>query len=238
MFKATLRGRAITLSKTLLTAGLLGGAALLGSPAKAGLIDTNSCSFGADTTHPLCNSYSWGPDYMQLGDKIFRFDPTLSNFQGTSGTLNFTNTSSNLWTVNLDFDPATSILTQGQYAYSLSIDPLTSGGRQFALVDLDSTCNSLQSGDSCTVNKFLNGATTAALSSPSGDPDGPVAISGTTVQVIDTFSTAGQGTLDSISNNFSQTRETTPGPLPLLGAGAAFGFSRQLRKRIRKYTLA
>ena len=232
------KGRVSTLYKSLLTAGLLGGAALLSSPAEAALIPTNSCSFGADTTHLKCNSYNWVDDYMQLGDKIFRFDPDPSNFQGTSGTLNFTNTSPNLWTVNLDFDPATSIPTQGQYAYSLSIDPLTSGGRQFALVDLDSTCNSLQSGDSCTVNKFLNGATTAALASLSGGPNGPIAISGTTVQVIDTFSTGGEGTLDSISNNFSQTRETTPGPLPLLGAGAAFGFSRQLRKRIRKYTLA
>jgi hypothetical protein len=32
---------------------------------------------------------------------------------------------------------------------------------------------------------------------------------------------------------FSSAPATAPGPLPLLGAGAAFGFSRKLRKRIK-----
>ena len=36
---------------------------------------------------------------------------------------------------------------------------------------------------------------------------------------------------------YATTKEVfVPGPLPLLGAGAAFGFSRRLRSRIRRST--
>jgi hypothetical protein len=38
--------------------------------------------------------------------------------------------------------------------------------------------------------------------------------------------------IDAIQNNYTQV-DRVPGPLPLLGAGAAFGFSRKLRKRIK-----
>jgi len=41
------------------------------------------------------------------------------------------------------------------------------------------------------------------------------------------------GTTDSVNQQFNGTSEV-PGPLPLLGAGAAFGFSRRLRSRIKK----
>jgi hypothetical protein len=34
--------------------------------------------------------------------------------------------------------------------------------------------------------------------------------------------------------SFTNTITQTPGPLPILGAGAAFGFSRKLRKRIKQ----
>jgi hypothetical protein len=37
----------------------------------------------------------------------------------------------------------------------------------------------------------------------------------------------------SFTNTIAQTEATVPGPLPLLGAGAAFGFSRKLRVRIK-----
>ena len=39
-----------------------------------------------------------------------------------------------------------------------------------------------------------------------------------------------------ISNTYAQTE--VPGPLPLLGAGAAFGFSRRIRNRIKGARLA
>jgi hypothetical protein len=36
-----------------------------------------------------------------------------------------------------------------------------------------------------------------------------------------------------ISNTYTQLQQEVPGPLPILGIGAAFGFSRKLRKRIK-----
>jgi hypothetical protein len=46
--------------------------------------------------------------------------------------------------------------------------------------------------------------------------------------VRDTYTVAAGGVLDEFENGFRQV----PGPLPLLGAGAAFGFSRKMRRRI------
>jgi hypothetical protein len=43
------------------------------------------------------------------------------------------------------------------------------------------------------------------------------------------------GAIDNISNEYAQH---VPGPLPLLGAGAAFGFSRKLRRRLKGVSLA
>jgi hypothetical protein len=46
------------------------------------------------------------------------------------------------------------------------------------------------------------------------------------------------GVIDNVQNTFGQTGTTgVPGPLPLLGIGAAFGMSRKLRKRIKGSTL-
>jgi hypothetical protein len=50
----------------------------------------------------------------------------------------------------------------------------------------------------------------------------------TTIWVRDTYSAQSGDVLDTVTNTFQ-----TPGPLPILGAGAAFGFSRKLRGRIK-----
>ena len=59
-------------------------------------------------------------------------------------------------------------------------------------------------------------------------------ISGSTIYVRDTWTipTGSNTIIDRIQNNYTQT-DHVPGPLPLLGAGAAFGFSRRIRSRIK-----
>ena len=56
------------------------------------------------------------------------------------------------------------------------------------------------------------------------------------ITVMDTYGVT-VGSINSFQNSFSQKPdqadpERVPGPLPLLGAGAAFGFSRRLRTRL------
>jgi hypothetical protein len=91
MFKATHKRRAITLSKTLLTAGLLGGAALstLGAGSAQAADGRFDCSFGASTAHATrCDSgFEW-----ILEDKIlknFMFVPGIPAGGPPSGDFAF-----------------------------------------------------------------------------------------------------------------------------------------------------
>jgi hypothetical protein len=61
--------------------------------------------------------------------------------------------------------------------------------------------------------------------------DGQISIlsSGPAIYVKDSWTATGGVQVDVITNTFS----AVPGPLPILGAGAAFGFSRKLRSRIK-----
>jgi hypothetical protein len=43
------------------------------------------------------------------------------------------------------------------------------------------------------------------------------------------------GMIDNYQNTFTQQ---VPGPLPILGAGAAFGYTRKLRRRVKAMRLA
>lgn len=52
----------------------------------------------------------------------------------------------------------------------------------------------------------------------------------TTLYIKDTYTVPTGAVLDNFTNTFEQQ---VPGPLPILGAGAAFGFSRKLRSRIK-----
>jgi hypothetical protein len=53
------------------------------------------------------------------------------------------------------------------------------------------------------------------------------------IYIRDTYSASGTTRLDNMTNSF-----LVPGPLPILGAGAAFGFSRKLRVRIKAPRIA
>jgi MYXO-CTERM domain-containing protein len=54
----------------------------------------------------------------------------------------------------------------------------------------------------------------------------------TTTGLIGTWTLSNGETINVVIGNPSPPSAATPGPLPLLGAGAAFGWSRRLRKRI------
>lgn len=71
------------------------------------------------------------------------------------------------------------------------------------------------------------------VTSVNGVPDGAIfAGNYKSVVVSDKVIVNATGTVFSVTNAWNQRKVATPGPLPLLGAGAAFGFSRRLKRRI------
>ena len=53
------------------------------------------------------------------------------------------------------------------------------------------------------------------------------------LNVTDTYSISGQGALTSFTNTYRQSLSAVPGPLPLAGVLAAFGWTRRMRRRVK-----
>jgi len=221
MLKTNHKGRAATLSKALLTAGLLGGAALstLGAGSASAAVCPASTlwsdAFGGGT-----------PFTCTLGDKEFSSFSTNIPSIGTSA-IELQQSPGNLWDVNANFDPAANLNVGDFYEYQVSIIP--SSPPYFDQAFLAWITNPPSENG---VKKEIFDVLTNTLL-------GGIAVNGSSfsfgpnvskIRVRDTITAA--DSYDNISNNFSQA-DRVPGPLPLLGAGAAFGFSRRIRSRIK-----
>jgi hypothetical protein len=230
MFKATHKRRATTLSKTLLTAGLLGGAALstLGAGSAQAASDQRDCSFGDSIAHIKCSLINWATGWT-LEDKTltnltYFSDPLIT--APPSGTFSFVYDDfgaaglsiEDKWTTLATFDPAIGPPDTGSYSYDLEI---IAPRWTFKSVELDVD----HAGTGQVVIKAVTGIPN--LVSINGMPVGPVPLSGTSISVTDSWSLdPNTGTIMSISNSYTQT----PAPLPILGAAAALGSLRKLRK--------
>jgi len=246
MLKATHKGRAATLSKALLTAGLLGGAALSTLGAGSAKADWEAfdngykCGFGG-TGVAQCERGVRTPTTVPNppGDGVFPSDKFLtllnwgsipgSDSPGTSNpeqpsTLSFNYVISDVhpWHVDLDLAGGQKDFDGGFLEYTMEIvDPKY----DFALANLQYAAPS----GSVTKQVFSDSTFATQICSLTAD-NSTCAISGKQIWVRDTWAASpGVGT-DNLANDFSQT---VPGPLPLLGAGAAFGFSRRIRSRIK-----
>ncbi len=112
------------------------------------------------------------------------------------------------------------------------IATITNPSRVFSAVDLDSNADVLADPPSIltATYTFAGGNSPIPLTSTNGSIDLASVIGGpTAITVRNQFD--GNGAIDSFQNSFKQT-STVPGPVPILGAGVAFGFSRRLRRRI------
>ena len=229
-----------TLSKTLLTAGLLGGAALstLGAGSALAAQETESCSFGGSIAHPLCSSITWSTGW-ELGDKKLTnltYFPTIGPAEAPpTGTFSFIwddfgapgISLEDMYSTLVTFDPSLPEPSTGSYSYDLAILPMgIAQGWRFGTAELDVNHTGVGQ-DVKKVVKDALGLTIATLNSVNGMPDGPVPISGTSISVTDSWALdPATGTISSISNSYTQV----PAPLPILGAGVAFGSIRKLRK--------
>ena len=222
-----------TLSKALLTAGLLGGAALstLGAGSAQAMQFRNDCSFGGSTAFGLCSAVNWSSGWLQ-GDKTLTNLTFLKDIPANgvpSGVFSFiwddftTNGVSpdDMWTVLATFNPSLPPPNTGSYSYDLAI---TSGPLSFKDVELDVD----HAGIGQEVKKtIVGGGNPPPLVSMDGDPVGPKPLSGTSINVTDSWDLdPNTGTIMAISNTYTQT----PAPLPILGAAAALGSLRKLRK--------
>ena len=219
-----------TLSKALLTASLLGGAALSTLGAGSALaVDRFDCRFGGSQSlqHPLCSSIDWVTGWTLEDKKLTNLD--LSSTAPASGDFSFIYDDfgtpglslHDMWQALITFDPDLPDPLNGSYSYNLEIinSPWT-----FLNVKLED----VQAG-STTVTKTITGGSPSplVLTSIDGGDMGPVPLSGTSIQVTDSWViTPNMGVIDSINNTYMQV----PAPLPLLGVGAAFGSIRKLRK--------
>ncbi len=234
MFKATHKRRVTTLSKTLLTAGLLGGAALttLGAGSAQAMSDRKDCSFGNSIAHTACSLIDWTVGWTledkKLTNLTYFSDPLLTG--PPSGDFSFIYSDfgpeglshEDTWQTLAIFDPVLPPPSTGSYKYDLLV---TAPGWTFETVELDV----LHSGTGQKVTKTVTGGSPdpLVLVSNDGAPVGPKSLSGTSITVMDEWVLdPGTGDISGISNTFTQV----PAPLPLLGAGAAFGSIRKLRK--------
>jgi hypothetical protein len=119
----------------------------------------------------------------------------------------------------------------GEYTYSIS----TTNGNMFTEVAANMDISGTMGG-SVTKTIYSDSLFTTQIGTvtSTGGVTPYVALSDmtlTTVYVKDTWTVDGGTQLNSISNNFKSA--PVPGPLPILGAGMAFGYSRKLRARIK-----
>jgi hypothetical protein len=230
MLKINRNGLATMLSKTLLTAGLLGAAALSTLGAGSAQAATG-CGIGISWS-------AWsGGQSLTCADKEFKWlsTTTLGDLNDPSTSVSAVNPIPGDYLFNLD-KPFTSLAFNFTYEASVA-----AAGFVFTEVDINSNAISSSNPPSVLIGTYtFTGANSpVVLTSTNGSPDlGPVNGGPTTITVNNNFNGSG-GAIDSMQNSFQQRANTdkVPGPLPLLGAGAAFGFSRRIRSRIKGASL-
>jgi hypothetical protein len=191
-----------------------------------------SCAAGLSVGDKLANAFSFLGDFNPTADDElkFSFDPTTGVYQ-----------------LQLEANPDRSLSFGASAAtdffYTISIiNPGLAAGNTFAVAQSNITGSTIafppaNSGSYTTTitSSSLTGPITAASGS---NPSGFVAFKPgvTSASFKQSFSATGVASVSSLGISFLQQTPPSevPGPLPLLGAGAAFAFSRKMRRRIRQ----
>jgi hypothetical protein len=230
-----------TLSKALLTASLLGGAALSTLGAGSAHALRLDCSFGSSTAFGLCSAVTWSTGWTLADKQLTNLTflpgiPTGPAGGPPNGVFSFMYddfgaaglSAEDTWTTLATFNPSLPPPDAGSYSYDLAIvEPYKSQGWTFKDVELDSDHTGTGQEVKKVVKDALGTTILTSLTSMNGMPDGPEPLSGTSINVTDSWELdPATGTIMSISNTYQQV----PAPLPILGAGAAFGSIRKLRK--------
>ena len=234
-------------SSALALSALAGGVVLSGGEVKA-----FNCTFdqaGTGTCEPLINNTWIDPNIMAadpFNDKqLWLFDHPSDGIGdiewSTQNTPPMPGSPPVEWHVDVDFNPdyngGVSV-----FNYAIKIDHPTFVFKEVALttaVTPGTTYSTVKDVFAATLDPTTGapvcGARIAQLTNPPS-PDGWDPIGGKVICVTDTLTVQPlTGNVDMYQNAF---RQVVPGPLPILGAGAAFGFSRKLRSRIKAFRTA
>jgi hypothetical protein len=232
----------------LAASALVGGASLLsGGQAKAFI-----CSFGGAPMPPTaCQTGMWYPS-NPTSDKLVKFLNLPS--KGT-GSIKFDYDDNpppglsllDLWEVDVDYNadlmPADGVST---FDYLIKIDKSVPHFPYFRDVSLGGGIN----GDASLTKEIWstngNGVKQTLLHTLIDDPFNSVndlhynLLPTHALDELYIFDTSNPGTIANggLVNNHQNTFRQVPGPLPLLGAGAAFGYTRRLRRRLKATSLA
>ncbi|MFN9619802.1 MAG: hypothetical protein ACK55X_08845 [Synechococcaceae cyanobacterium] len=215
----------------------MAGLASLGLGATPAHALSTPCSFGTNVDAPACQlNVPYDSDLPSDKQITLLQGPTVGN-----GTIDFDwiplpppGYVSDLWEVDVDFDedlvgPAGG--TSGVFDYK--IDIFNTPFQFFKTVEL--SVESAVGNPSVTKSIYSDDAFTNLISQITVTGDGrsgflPLPSTLQTLWVRDFYSVPEGAVLGSFKNIYTQV----PGPLPLLGAGTAFGFSRRLRRRVRQ----
>jgi hypothetical protein len=224
------------LSRALMAAALLAGAgaALSAGSAQA---QTNPCADG------MCSWTEWTTDtdptsgvtygnFLEVDDKRFTFILNeLTNLGDlASSSVKAMQAMSGDYIFKVDFATPDFTVSRFNFTYQAAImDP----HRFFKAVDLDSEADPLADPPSIIRAIYSGGNSPILLTSTNGSSQ-MENVNGYPIMLIVNNSYDGAGAIDAFENSFKQGQgHRVPGPVPVLGAGMAFGFSRKLRRRIQ-----
>ena len=227
--------------RLVLATGVLLGAANLLSAGSAQAANAYKCApkipSGPGGIFSINFSSILAGDTITCGDKEF----TVNSFNfNNPGSIDFEwveisplpGFADDLFSANINFAPSLVGVKAGFFDYNLKIlDPKY----RFDSVQLDSTVAINRTPGSTSVIKQITGGPT--LVSLDGAQVGPIPFqTPSPITVRDTWNVVSKDVLTNIKDTYTQ--EEAPGPLPLLGAGLAFGWSRKLRQRVKATSLA
>lgn len=215
------------------------------SKAQAAPGNSISCSINAIVDDTCKAPGDFLDKKFEIGDKAVTGLSFTGFTPGDLDTLLFTRITPTFFQLQYNFDPQAQSNTAGTFGYTISITPAgVADGNVLFRAQSNITGGTLEGG-SFTTTATESAAKVTPLtatdgSSPSNPPGifVPNTVSATFSQ---TFAASnnpppGPATINSFGLQFTQTNIPTsvPGPLPILGAAAAFGLSRKLRNRIKQ----
>ncbi|MEB3316567.1 MAG: hypothetical protein VKO39_00265 [Cyanobacteriota bacterium] len=203
-------------------AAATGGVLLSGAEAQAASFCNASIPINPTQTVGAVTIASW------VGAPATCVPPATAS--GIAVSTEIQNPSTARYDVDVDYQP--DLTTPGSYVFEYT---LTSTLGSFISAHLDSVGTDTQITKEIWASLPSGGtAPLYTLVSNSGMPSPTLPIAPmSTLYVRDTAVVNANGNLDNYRNTFQ-----TPGPLPIVGAGAAFGFSRKLRSRIKAVSRA